>query len=192
MKKILTIESFDPLEVDVSFLDEVSKNIPQEGFMDAAMAEQLATLTLKAANYCIDLLAQSTLFLGHCDSLRKAVKSKLIKTMMVNKVPSTLAKDAFADEPEYLEANNKYNMALAWSTWLENKYDALLKTHHLCKDLIRKNEGLRPLSDWTEANFQRASKNFSNSTESSQDESLTSTFSSSSSKLSPGKVGWKV
>ena len=185
MKKVLTIDNFDPLKVDVSFLEDVSEQIPQEGFMDAAMAEHLATSTLRAANFCIDLLAQSTLFLGHCDSQRRSVKSKLIKQMMSNKTPSTLAKDVFQDEEEYIEVENKYNMALAWSTWLENKYDALLKTHHLCKDLIRKNESLKSISDWSESSSSRPSARLDLETSLSNKES-------SRPPLSPGKVGWKV
>jgi len=140
--QFLNIDNFDPLKVDVSFLEDVTSQIPSQGYMDNAMAEHLATVTLSAADSCVDLLAQATLFLSHCDANKRAAKSKVIKDMLMRKVPSTVVKDLYADEPEYLTHSNKYNMALAWSTWLENKYATLLKTHHLCKDLVKKTDGI--------------------------------------------------
>lgn len=181
-RSFLTIESFDPLKVDISFLEAVSEQVPSQGYMDAPMAEHLATATLKAADYCIDLLAQATLYLGHCDAKRKAIRSKAIKQMLSDKIPSTVAKEACADDDEYIKANNDYNIALAWSTWLENKHDALLKTHHLCKDLIRKAEVLKNSSDWTPTDIvshARPSSLFKEEKEEKEE------------KVS-GKSGWKV
>lgn len=148
IREILNINNFDPLNVDIVFLEQVSAQIPQGGYMDPAMAEHLATATLGAADKCIDLLAQSTLYLSHCDAQRRSVRSKVIKELQDRKVPATIVKEVYADDPTYLESTNKYNLALALSTWLENKHDALLKAHHLCKDLIRKSEGVRTASSW--------------------------------------------
>ena len=148
MRKILNIDSFDPLEVDVSFLESVSAQVPEEGFMDPAMAEHLATVTLKAADVCIDLLGQSTLYLAHCDAQKRSVKATVIKNLLSEKKPSTVVKEIFADDDQYVEVSNKYNMALALNTWLENKHESLMKTHHLCKDFIRKSESLQGASGW--------------------------------------------
>lgn len=148
MKEILNIENFDPMKVDVSFLKEVSKQIPEEGFMDPAMAEHLATATLKAADLCIDLLGQSTLYLADCDARRRAAKAIVIKRLLDAKKPSTVVKEIFADDPEYIKVSNQYNQASALHVWLENKHGALIKTHHLCKDFIKKAETLQGASGW--------------------------------------------
>lgn len=181
-RSFLSIESFDPLKVDISFLESVSNQVPEQGYMDGPMAEHLATVTLKAADYCIDLLAQATLYLGHCDAQRKAIRSRAIKQMLSDKVPSTVAKEACADDEDYIRSTNDYNIALAWSTWLENKHDALLKTHHLCKDLIRKAEMLKDSSGWSPMdvlNSERPSRVFKEDSEEKIDRST-------------GKSGWKV
>lgn len=181
-RSFLTIESFDPLNVDISFLESVSEQLPIQGYMDAPMAEHLATITLKAADHCIDLLAQATLYLGHCDAQRKSIRSRAIKQMLTDKVPSTVAKEACADDEEYIKATNNYNIALAWSTWLENKHDALLKTHHLCKDLIRKAEMLKESSGWSPVDV----------VESQRPSTLFREESDEKVERPTGKSGWKV
>jgi hypothetical protein len=157
MKKILTIDDFDPMNVDTSFLEQVSAEIPQEGYIDPAMAERLATITLIAADKCSDLLAQATLYLSHSDSKRRTTRASVIKRLLSEKVPSTIVKEVYCDDHQYVRDDNKYNMALAWSTWLENKLTTLLKTHHLCKDLIKKSEGVFNASGW-ETNIDDISK----------------------------------
>ena len=146
--KYLKIDDFDPEKVDVSFLEKVAGQIPDTGSINPAGAENLATLTLKAADLCGDLLGQSTLYLAHCDGLKRSAKSVAIKTLLANKKPSTVVKEIFADDPDFVRANNKYNMALAWHTWLQNKQGTLIKTHHLCKDLIREAKNLQGASGW--------------------------------------------
>lgn len=175
IKQILNIDDFDPLNVDVAFLDKVSAQIPDKGYMDPAMAEHLATATLKAADYCIDLLGQSTLYLAHCEAQKRSIKASVIKDLLDNKKPSTIVKEIFADNEDYQDISNKYNMALALHTWLENKHAALLKTHHLCKDFIRKSEGLQGMSGW------EPSENASSNVESPIDKDRT-----------VGKTSWNV
>lgn len=134
---IITIQDFDPEKVDTTFLSSVVARIPDNGLIDPAIAEVLATLTLKAADQCGDLLGQSTLYLAHCDGNRRSAKAVAIKQLLSEKKPTTVVKEIFADDNTYVIASNKYNMALAWNTWLQNKQGTLIKTHHLCKDLMR-------------------------------------------------------
>ena len=176
-RQFLNIDNFDPLEIDISFLEDVTSQIPTQGFMDQSMAEHLATVTLSAADKCVDLLAQATLFLSHCDANKRAAKSSVIKDMLVRKVPSTVVKDLYADEPAYIIHSNKYNMALAWSTWLENKYATLLKTHHLCKDLVKKTDGVFNASGFQPTEFRSARAVII-----AEDEER---------ERAPGKTGWK-
>lgn len=156
-REILSISNFNPLEVDIAFLNDVTDQIPEEGYIDPAMAERLATATLRAADRCVDLLAQSTLYVSYCDAERRSAKSSAINAKISSGVSATIAKEAFSDDENFTTATNKYNLAFAWQTWLENKMDTLLKTHHLCKDLAKKdysgwqgiesstNESFRPL-----------------------------------------------
>ena len=174
-RQILNIDNFNPLDVDVSFLEDVSAQIPDQGYMDQSMAEHLASATLRAADTCVDLLAQATLLLSHYDAKRKGAKSKVIKDMLARKVPSTVVRDLYADEPEYIIESNKYNIALAWMTWLENKYAILLKTHHLCKDLVKKTEG-----NFNNAGYQPL-----------EFRSVKTILQEEAEERHPGKTGWK-
>jgi hypothetical protein len=147
-RSFLSIDNFDPLEVDISFLDEVTDTFPVQGAMDGPMAEQFATATLMAADRCTDLLAQSIVFLGHCDTAKRSAKARAIRDSLNNKVPSTVAKDVSSDGIDFVEAENKYNVALAWNTWLQSKNDALIKMHHLCKDFLKNSEMTKGISGW--------------------------------------------
>jgi hypothetical protein len=147
-KFFLSIESFDPMNVDISFLDQVTRAFPREGVMDGPMAEEFATSTLAAADYCNDLLAQSIVYLGHCDSQRKAFKAGAIRSSVSNKVPVTIVKDVSVDDEQYIQAENTYNVALAWNSWLQSKSENLIKMHHLCKDFLRNNDILKGNSGW--------------------------------------------
>ena len=146
--EVLNIDSFDPMGVDVSYIQEVADQIPR-GAIQVSIADNLATITLAAADRCGDLLAQSTLYLSHCDATRRAAKSKAIKEASSRKVPSTIVKETVSDDEEFVKATNKYNIALAWHTWLENKHASLLKTHHLCKDLLKRGDAQLSAAGWT-------------------------------------------
>ena len=113
------------------------------------MSEQLASTTLMAADKLVDLLAQSVYYESHCSAVVRATKATVINEMLSNKRPTTVVKEIFADDPRYVEASNKYNMALAWKSWLENKHANLLKTHHLCNDLLQKAEAQLGNASWT-------------------------------------------
>ena len=155
-KEILNIEGFNPLSVDVSFLKNVSAEIPEEGYMDLAMAERLAGATLKAAELCDDLLGQAVLLLSDRDAHRRATKSRVISELLNRKVPSTIVKELYADDPDYIKISNEYNIALAWHSWLENKHGTLVKTHHWCKDFVRKAQGSYEASGWESSNSEKS------------------------------------
>lgn len=167
-REVLNIDNFNPLDVDITFIKDISTQLPDEGYMDPAMAERLATSTLKAAELCDDLLGQSVLLLSHCDALKRSAKSKVIGELLAVKTPSTVVKELYADKPEYIEATNEYNKALAWNTWLSNKHSTLIKTHHWCKDFVRKTEGTFGGAAWEPAenvatNLEKPTKNNSKS-----------------------------
>ena len=159
--KYLSINNFNPENIDVSFLEMVTGQIPSTGSINPSTAESLATLTLKAADLCGDLLGQSTLYLAHCDGGKRSAKSVAIKQLLSEKKPSTVVKEIFADDDTYVIANNKYNMALAWHTWLQNKQGTLIKTHHLCKDLLKESHALQGISGFEPAS--NATQNLENS-----------------------------
>lgn len=148
-REILNIDSFDPLEVDISFLKDVTARIPKEGYMDVGMAEQLATITLRAAEQCDDLLGQAVLLLSHRESEQRTAKALVTSTLLSSKTPSTVVKELVASDPSVIETMNNYNKALAWHSWLQNKYSTLIKTHHWCKDQVRRTEtGTLGASHW--------------------------------------------
>ena len=140
-REILHIDNFKPLDVDITFLNRVSSQIPQAGYIDPAMAEKLATVCLQAADSCSDLLAQATLYMSHCDARRRSTKAEAISRALDRKVASTIVKEVCESDPDLQRVTGEYNVALTWLKWLELKRDTLVKTHHLCKDLIRKHDG---------------------------------------------------
>lgn len=188
-KHVLNIRDFDPFEVDISFIKKVSQEIPQEGFTDAGMAERLATATLKAAELCDDLLGQAVLYLSDCEAEKKAARSRAIAGLLEQKKPSTVVDKLCSSDPEFIRATEKYNKALALHTWLGNKHSTLIKTHHWCKDFVRRTEATMGAAGWLSSGDSTDESSFATSSPRSPS---TSSREPSTEKRTSGKSSWSV
>lgn len=145
---LLRVQNFDPMNVNVSYIQNTIGLIPADGSIDLNEAERLATLFLKCADYCSELLSQAVRFFGYTDSEKKAEKASAIERKIENKTPATTAKETYSNDPKYVEASNKNTDAQAFLTWITQKHDNLIKAHVLCKDLMKNHTQNRSVSDW--------------------------------------------
>ena len=165
---ILKIENFDPMNVDVSYIEEVINLIPRDGCIDLSEAEKLATAFLRCADYCGDLVAQSTRFLGYRDAEKKSQKGTAIEKKIQNKMPATTAREVYGNDEDYVKSCDKHTEAQAWQIWITQKYDNLIRAHVFCKDIMKSHVQNRDMSNWNgvEESFERKTENKVNDTSS--------------------------
>lgn len=145
---ILKIKDFDPMNVDVSYIQETIGLIPKDGTIDLNEAEKLATAFLRCADYCADLIAQATRLAGHRDAHRKAEKGSSIERKIEAKIPATTAREVYGNDPEFIKACDKHTEVQAWQTWISQKYDNLIRAHVLCKDIMKSHVQSRNMANW--------------------------------------------
>ncbi len=148
LKRILSLKEFDPLEIDTSYIEETCKKIPKDGSLDLNEAEKLATTFLRCSDSCGETLSTLALYRGHQGALLKSSKAKAIAKKISEGMTQTLAREAYYDDKDFLEATARFNQAEAAYQWFEQKYQNLLKAHVLCKDIFKLHKGNEQLSGW--------------------------------------------
>jgi len=145
---LLKIDGFDPMNVNVSYIQQTTNLIPADGSIDLNEAEKLATVFLKCADYCGDLMAQAVRYFGYTDAEKKSEKASSIERKVEAKMPATTAKETFSNDPKFVTASNKNTDAQAFLTWVTQKQENLIRAHVLCKDLLKAHVQNRNASGW--------------------------------------------
>lgn len=145
---ILNIDGFDPMDLDVTYIQSTVEQIPQDGVIDINMAEELATIFLRCADFCGDLLAQSARYSGERETQKRAQKSASVYRKIKEKVTPTVAKEAYADDDQYIKAANQATAAESLLKWLEEKHANLIRAHILCKNLLARHSETERVNSW--------------------------------------------
>lgn len=138
-RDILNIDGFDPMGLDITYIKDTMAEIPEDGVIDINNAERLATIFLRCADYCGDLVAKATHYWGYKETQQRAQKSGAIYRKIKEHITQTVAKEAYADDQEYIKAANEATTAEALVKWLDEKYQDLIKGHILCKNILARN-----------------------------------------------------
>jgi len=145
---ILKVEDFNPMEVDITYIEETIQLIPKSGMIDLNQAEQLATAFLRCADYCSSLIAQAVRLIGYRDAEKKSQKGTAIETKIQSKVPATTAREVYGNDENFIKACNSHTEAQVWSSWINQKYDNLIRAHVLCKDILKSQVQSRNVANW--------------------------------------------
>lgn len=145
---LLKLKDFDPMNVDVTYIVSTLDRIPRDGTIDINEAEALATVFLRCADYCDNILAQAIRYAGYTDSEKRAEKANAIERKMDQKVPATTARETYSNDVLFKGACDKATDAQAFLTWISQKKDNLIKAHVLCKDLLKSHSTARNVSGW--------------------------------------------
>lgn len=140
-RDILGIEGFNPEEVSVSDVVDLSKKIPSSGVVDEATADQLAALFLHGADRCSDLLAQATRYAAFKNAERNNAKAEasLVRAEQQGHGKTQGSRDTYVGmDSQFKVASEKEALAVAWKKWLETKYELFIKWHHLCKSVAER------------------------------------------------------
>lgn len=150
-----TLNSYDPLILDTSYIEEASKYIPSNGQIDIHDAERLSIVFLEAADKITDEIARCSAYVGFCEAERRDAKAVAIDNRITGstgtKVAGTIAVQMFGNDVSYKEAHKRQSVGDAFLDWLRTKYKNLMAAHILCKDILKIHYSGREQGNWQTA-----------------------------------------
>jgi len=151
LKETLQIDTFDPLTINTSDIQELSNAMPKDGNIDVNNAEVLATKYLRGSDLCGELIAMATAHVAKTDKEKKKAYNVafLIKSQENKNLKTDKMRVAFAElDDDYLEACDEYNKAIAFKTWVDSKYSSFIKAHYMCKTIMKRGYDHERASSW--------------------------------------------
>lgn len=148
LSDLLKIEDFDPMNVDVSYIQGVSGMVPKDGYIGLAQAERLATIFLRCADYCGDLLSQAIRLQGYREAEKKAQKGGSIERKIAGGTAQTTARESYSNDPQFVAASQSLTDADAFLSWVKQKHDNLIRAHVLCKDILKTHSTGQKQAGW--------------------------------------------
>ncbi|MFA5024036.1 MAG: hypothetical protein WC523_03730 [Patescibacteria group bacterium] len=166
------IQTFDPMDIDLSEIKELSNSLPKDGSIDINQAEILATKYLRGADLVSELLSIAT---AYCQKTETEKKKKYSEAALIRAVAAGMKTDKskclYAEmDSEFVEASNKHSEALAFLKWLSSKYDSLLKAHYLCKQMLARHYSHEQADSWNGSAEQDGSGNLRTAREAEKEE----------------------
>lgn len=138
---VLEFNTFNPEKIDVSYIQELSKNIPKDGHVDKNIADKLAIQFLRGSDFCAELMGKLTWWVAKKkDQARAKFQEAALITAPAKGYKTASEKKIYADgDAEYLEAHEEFSKAEAMLQWCKNKHSSLISAHYMMKH-ISKNE----------------------------------------------------
>lgn len=130
---VLRFSNFDPEQLDVSEINDLTRSIPTDGNVSSSIADSLAVKFLRGADRCSELLSILTWWSAKKeDEKRHVYSAKFFEASH----KTAAARKAYAEaSKEYLRACDGANRAKAMKQWLQNKHDSLVSAHYLMKQI---------------------------------------------------------
>ena len=140
--ELLEFNTFNPETIDVSDIQEISKNIPKDGNVDIAIADKLALQFLRGADLCSELIGKLSWWVARKkDNARAALQHAALVTAPSMGFKTASEKKLYADgDAKYREANDEFNKAEAMLLWAKNKHSSLISAHYMMKHIAQGSE----------------------------------------------------
>lgn len=160
VKQELGVDTFDPMNIDISEFNGLAESIPADGSVDMAVAPQLAAQFLRAADRCSTIL--STL-VWHEQQAKDEKKRAFSRAVILAKESNTKMTDSIAKhkaeiDTNYIIACEKSIQIESVKTYFKNKHESLLRAHHLMKDILRGEQRHLKASGISERNWDSEKK----------------------------------
>ena len=135
----LKFQNFDPENIDVSEITELTNSIPRDGNVDIVIAEVMATKFLRGADRCSEFLSIFTWWSAKKDDEKRHAFSKaFIVTASQAGMKTATEKKAYAEgDSEYIAACEAASRAKAMKEWFKNKHESLVSAHYLMKEIAK-------------------------------------------------------
>ena len=153
LKEVLEIDSFNPLNIDVTEFEELSKSMPRDANIDLYTAEKLSSQYLQAANRCSEILSTLIAIEGKAKSKKGAVHGRLFLQARDEGHRTVQDKKAYVEShEEFLGIEEKLADVFATRKYFEMKHDFFLKSHQMMKEKVRGEQRLFNSSGYSESN----------------------------------------
>jgi len=138
LKESLALDTFDPMNIDISEFKEMSEQLPQDTNIDIAIAEKLAGVYLRAADRCSEI---HSALIHHTQKMKlekNTTRQKLYLAAKGEGHKTVEERKAYAEShPDYVEACEALMKAETVKHWFEDKHKWFLKSHQYMKDKLK-------------------------------------------------------
>jgi hypothetical protein len=154
IRQLFDIENFDPMAIDVSEFDELSKSMPRDANIDIHVAENLAAQYLRAADRCSEILSSLMLLEGKAKTNKNTIRARLFLVAKDAGHKTAEDKKAYVESHEnFVEADDKLSILSAVKKNFEMRHDFFLKSHQFMKERLRGELKHMNLSGFSETSY---------------------------------------
>jgi hypothetical protein len=125
-------------EFDLTEINNISNSLSLEDAIDLAHAELLQLRSLRGADICVEYLSKTIKLVNYLESKINTVRSKAsfeYKTTDGTKATADMRKLAGEAAPGADDLSNTLAKAKAAKSYLEKKYEIMIRAHHHYKDI---------------------------------------------------------
>lgn len=149
---------FDPMDIDVSWIQEISNEIPHDGMIPPELAEVLCIKFARASEVCGEHISKLTYYLGKCNVLRdRELGQCMLDPGRSGGAAITKEKISKGDD-EYVKKANRAAMAEGSLEWFKSKQRAFDKYHYIARNIVTNRVGVNSNIDPTNKSFGKVEK----------------------------------
>lgn len=130
---------FDPMSLDITYIQDISNQIPEDGIIPPELAERLTIQFARGSEVCGENIAKLMYYVGRCI----AAKERELGLAMADSERSgdqaiTKEKKAKSDN-RYVAKADRHAVAEGCLEWWRSKQRAFDKYHYIAKSIISQN-----------------------------------------------------
>ena len=139
LKEDMDLENFDPMSIDVSEFQELSKQLPIDNSnLDLVIAEHLAVIFLRAADRCSEIHSTLLWYVQKLKLDRNTTRQRLY--LLAKDVGHKTIDDkcAYAEShPSFISICDRLVQGEAVKKWFEDKHKWFLESHRFMKAKLK-------------------------------------------------------
>lgn len=138
IRESMSLDTFDPMDIDISEFQTLSKELPVDTNLDMAIAERLAITYLRAADRCSEINSGLIWYITKLKQDKNTTRQKLYLLAKDEGHKTVEDKKAYAEShPDYVALGDKLVNAEAVRKWFEDKHKWFLETHRFMKAKLK-------------------------------------------------------
>ena len=138
IKSLLEVDTFNPMDIDISEFKKMSELMPKDGNIDLANAEILASMYLRAADRCSEIVSALIWKTQQAKTEKNTTRQKLYLLSVDHGHKTIDDRKAYAEShPEFIEASNVLTNVETVKKWFEDKHKWFLESHKYMKIKLR-------------------------------------------------------
>ena len=138
LKESLDLDRFDPMDIDISEFQNLSKEMPKDNNLDLAMAEHLAIIYLRAADRCSEINSSLIWYTQKLKLDKNTTRQKLYLLASGEGYKTIGDRNAYAEShQDYITISDKLVRAETVKKWFEDKHKWFLESHRFMKAKLK-------------------------------------------------------